>query len=303
MKRFVPSLSDAADPEQELDLQDAKVVSELFNQAATENLHSPLREGAAIYLPAEGWAIMTGDLHDNGPNFQRISKLAALHQSPDRHLILHEVIHGPHQVNGCDLSIRMLARVAALKLCFPNQLHIVQSNHELAQLTGEGILKGGVSVVDIFNLGVDFVFHDKADIVIEAMCRFIRSLPLAVRSPNGLFFSHSLPSATHLKRFDLSLLDRIPTDADLRAEGDAHNMVWGRNHPQKVADTLSEAWDTKLFVMGHQPAEMGYEKQGDTMLILASDHTHGVALPVSLSQPYTMPELIDQIIPLASITL
>ena len=108
MKRFVPSLPDAADPEQEMDLQDAKVVSELFDQAATENLQSPLREGSVMHLPAKGWALMTGDLHDNGPNLQRIIKLAALHQSSDRHLILHEIVHGPHQVNGCDLSIRMI---------------------------------------------------------------------------------------------------------------------------------------------------------------------------------------------------
>ena len=67
---------------------------------------------------------------------------------------------------------------------------------------------------------------------------------------------------------------------------------------------LGEAWGVGLFVMGHQPAEMGYEPQGKTMLVLASDHDHGVALSIDLAcADYDQEKLIEQIVPLAAVVL
>ena len=54
---------------------------------------------------------------------------------------------------------------------------------------------------------------------------------------------------------------------------------------------------------GHQPADWGYEMPNDLLLILASDHDHGVCLPIDLAKDYTMESLIGQIVPLASIVL
>jgi hypothetical protein len=49
---------------------------------------------------------------------------------------------------------------------------------------------------------------------------------------------------------------------------------------------------------------MGYEVEGDSMLILASDHSHGVALPIDLGKHYaSIDDLIGEIVPLASIML
>lgn len=288
-------------PQLDPDLRDARIVAGLFDQAAQANLQSPLRLGSVIGLPDRGSVLMTGDLHDHGPNLQRILRLADLDREPDRYLILHEVVHGPHLVNGCDLSIRTLAKVASLILRFPQRVHLMLANHELAQLGGEGILKGGVSVVEAFDKGVAFIYGDEATFVNQALQRFIRSLPLTVRCANGIFCCHSLPSPRHLAGFDTSVIRRVPTDADLAPTGHAYNMVWGRKHTQELATALGTAWDAKVFVMGHQPAEMGYDTQGDSMLILASDHEHGVALPIDLSQSYTRDALIDRIIPLVSV--
>jgi hypothetical protein len=57
----------------------------------------------------------------------------------------------------------------------------------------------------------------------------------------------------------------------------------------------------ELFVLGHQHADMGWEEIGESVLILNSDHDHGVALPVDLSKRYTRDELIEQILPLAAV--
>jgi hypothetical protein len=103
--------------------------------------------------------------------------------------------------------------------------------------------------------------------------------------------------------FDPTLLDREPTEEDLAAGGSAHDMVWGRDHTQAVADPLAAAWGARVFVMGHQPAEMGYEPEAETMLVIASDHDHGVALPIDLSDEPTRDDLIEQIIPLAAVVM
>ncbi|MFA9476751.1 metallophosphoesterase [Phycisphaerales bacterium AB-hyl4] len=295
--------SQPAPPGSDLNLQDADVIIDLFQRAAKANLEHPDRKGAVVHLPRRGRLLMTGDLHDHGLNFQRLWKLARLHRGSDRYLVLHEVIHGPGRINGRDLSIRTLARAVALQLEYPKQVIPLMANHDLAQLGGEGISKHGVSVVDAFDQGVDFLYGDQADAVRDAMNEYIRSLPLAVRCANGVFCSHSLPSPRKIETFDKTVLDRVPTAEDVAIDGPAYHMVWGRHHNQKIADELAQAWDATVFVMGHQPADMGYDEEGETMLVLASDHEHGMALPIDLSKSYTRDELVMQLIPLASVVM
>lgn len=298
-----PSVGPVDLPGAGLDLQDPQVVIGLFRRACQANLDQACRRGATVHLPQRHKLLMTGDLHDHSLNFQRICKLAALHLSSNRHLVLHEIVHGPNHVNGCDVSIRTLAQIAALKLQYPDQVHLLQANHELAQLGGEGISKDGVDVVAAFNRGVQFIYSDHADEVTQALSAFIRSLLLAVRCPNGIFCSHSVPSPHALKRFDHTVLDRIPTDEDLAPRGSAYDMVWGRNHTDKVADEVARQWGVEYFVMGHQPAEMGYEIETHRMLVLACDHSHGMALPISTSKSYDMDAMVRQLVPLVSVVL
>ncbi len=287
----------------EPDLRDAQAVADLFTRAAKANLQTPGRAGAVVDLNDTGSLLMTGDLHDNAQNYQRLLKLARLDADPTNRIIFHEVIHGPDLVNGMDLSVRMLARVAAMKCRYPDQVHVMQSNHELAQLRNEGILKEGRDTIESFDDGVEFMFGHQADAVRDTMNSYLSSLPLAVRCANGVFCSHSIPSNSKMRRFDPAVIDRVPTQQDLSEKGDVYHMVWGRNQKQETADTLAKAWACKQFVMGHQPAEMGFEPIQDTMLVLASDHSHGVALPINLSRSYDQEQLIEAIIPLASIAI
>jgi hypothetical protein len=288
---------------QDPDLRSADEVAEIFRHAEKANLKTVGRAGAVVDLPDSGRLLISGDLHDNAQNFQRLLQLARLDDTPDNRLILHEVIHGPDLVNGLDLSVRMLARVAALKCQYPDRVFVLQSNHELAQLRHEGILKEGRDTVESFDEGIEFLYGGKGDTVREAMDGYIRSLLLAVRCANGVFASHSIPGNNRMRKFDPGVIDRVPTAEELAEKGDVYHMVWGRNQRQDTADTLAEAWGCRQFVMGHQPAEMGYEPIGETMLVLASDHSHGVALPIDLSGTYDQEQLIGAVIPLASVTL
>lgn len=284
-----------------LRFQDPQVVIDVFRQASQANQESVLRRGSTVHLPMQGRLLMTGDLHDHGLNLQRVIQLARLSESLDHHLILHEVIHGERWVAERDLSVLTLAQVAALKLQHPEQVHLLLSNHELAQLGGDGISKGGVNVVEMFNQGIDFLYESSAGAVRDAVHQYIRSLVLAVKCGNGLFASHSLPSEAQLEQFDPHVIDRQPTADDLRFGGAAYNLVWGRRQTPRVGWTLARQWGVDLFVIGHQPVEAGYKVLDDHVLILASNHDQGAALEVDLGRRYTMNELVKQIVPLASV--
>ena len=290
-------------PGGDLDLGDPKVVAGLFDRAARANLDHGGRAGGTQHLPAAGRAMVSGDLHDHGRNLMRLLKLARLRERPHHHLILQELIHGPHRVNGMDLSVRTLARAAALKLDFPSQVHLLLGNHELSQSAGDEILKEGGGVVEAFDRGVSYIYGSGADEVRAAMNRFIASMLLAVRFAQGIMCTHSLPSPRLMAQFDADVIERVPTAADLRSGGSAHMLVWGRRHSQAQADELAQRWGVQQFVLGHQPAEMGYLEQEDTMLILASDHEHGMALPIDLARRYERDELITDLVPLASIVV
>lgn len=303
MDRTTPQASHFDDlPWAGINLQDPDSAIRLFERAAAANIASSSRQGSCIHLGGKGRLLMTGDLHDHTNNLLKILKLSGIHRDPSSHVVLHEMIHGPHRINGCDLSVRTLGRVAAIKCQFPGQVHLLQSNHELAQLMGQSISKDGVSVIGAFDDGIDFIYGDRSEDVRRAVKAFIRSYPLAIQCENRLFCSHSLPAPRRLAGFDPDVIHREMTDADLSSGGSAHMMVWGRNHDDDLAVHLGQAWDTDLFVTGHQPAEMGYATEGTRILILASDHEHGVALPIDLSRRYTLGDLKQQLVPLASIT-
>lgn len=287
---------------QQIDLRNAETVCSLLEQAGEINLHCPLRSGSVIDLPDRGNLVASGDLHDNRLHLKKLVNLAELHVAPTNHLLLQEVVHGGKMINGLDLSYLTLMDVAVLQLRFPGQVHMLLANHELAQINGDDISKGGISYVETFNEGLDFVFGDDADSVRQMITFYVRTFPLAVRCANGLMCCHSLPATARSRTFDPLVLTRVPTIDDLKGPGGAaYCMVWGRSFSQDWADSLAQLWNCRLFVLGHQPADMGYELRGDTMMILNSDHEHGVALPVDLSHEYSRIELVENIIPLAAV--
>lgn len=261
-------------------------VIDLFDRAAEALRSSPRRAGSTVRLPAHGRLLVTGDLHDNPENLMKIVHLARLGESSDRHLVLHEIIHTDRLVNGVDLSHRMLLRVAELLLRHPHQVHVVLANHELAQMTRQGVSKGAGNSVELFNDGLGFVFGDQWPAVAEAVERFIRAMPLALRSDSGVLCAHSLPAPMAMRLFDPDVLQRDLTDDDYRPrEGSAYLMVWGRGDSTEVIETLAEQWDVKLFCVGHEHVENGIAMRCPRVIVLNSDHELATVLPIDLARP------------------
>lgn len=251
-------------------------------------------------ISSPGRLIATGDLHDNPAHFAKLIEVSGLSLEGGRrddppgapgetHLLLHELIHGDRLVNGMDFSYRTLTRVAQLKALFPERVHILLGNHELAQVVGAGIIKDGVRVVETFNAGVEYVFGSTADAVHQAIASFVRAMPIALAAdtPRGrILCSHSLPSAMMMAKFDPSLLSRELTERDYEPRtGAAHLMVWGRGYDAELVEDLVERWGVSMFILGHDKIEEGARFVPPNVLVLNSDHANGVYVPIDLSNP------------------
>ena len=259
-------------------------VTDLFSRAAASMRSTSNRVGCTIHLPDAGTLLIAGDLHDHLPNFMRIVGAADL-LDPSKHLVLQELIHGPTLVHNCDMSWRMLARVARLLLEHPGRVHPLLGNHENSQLTGVGVTKGGGNSVEQFKDGLAMSFGEGWESVSSAIDDFLQAMPLAVRTTSGIQCTHSLPNAPLTESFDPSLLDREMSEDDRRGPiGSAYLLTWGRRFTDDQVDALRAAWGVKCFVIGHVQIEAGVRRMGEHVMALASDQDSGAVLQVDLAQ-------------------
>ncbi|MBI5866470.1 MAG: metallophosphoesterase [Planctomycetes bacterium] len=266
-----------------------------LREAAGLLREDPIRRGATLHFGNAGQLVLTGDMHGNLKNFEKLQRFCALERSPARYVLLHELIHQEVQTErDMDLSIDLLVAAAAWKVAFPDNVYFMQSNHELAQLRGQEITKGGRSVLLDFERGVAYRYGRHAAGVIDAVCDYIAALPLAARTANGVFASHSLPDPLLLEIFDPTLLDREPTPQELSPGGPAYSLVWGRFHSPEAVQYFAQKLGVSGFVIGHTPQEDGYKVIG-RMIILASDHNHGCFLPLDLNRPMTVEQMESSI--------
>ena len=274
---------------------DASAAGEVLREAAGLMREDPERSGSMLTFGRAGQVVMTGDMHGNIHNFEKLQRFCALERSPGRRVILHELIHEEPPTPGeMDLSIDLLVRAATWKCAYPDNVFSLQSNHELSQLYRHEITKGGRSVVADFERGVHHRFGTGGDKVLAAVDDYLAALPLAARTGNGVFLSHSLPDPLCAPRFDATVFDREPTRSDVEPGGSAYALVWGRFHSTELVEELAQQLGAGVFVVGHTPQEMGYAVIG-RMIILASDHSHGTFLPIDLHRQYTADELAQSI--------
>jgi len=280
-----------------VDADQIEQIIETFGAATEENQLDSFRDQQVINLPAEGELWIAGDIHDHRNNFRKLTTAADLGNNPQRHLILQELIHGDHyDEKGNEGSWETLHKAAELKCDFPQQVHFLFANHDLAQIHGEGIMKAGLSVCEAFTGGVKRDFGGRASIMNVAITEFLLSIPLAARTQTGIFFCHSMPADDQMDTFDYTIFERPLTGDDYaRRKGPVYKLIWGRHITPEAVEKFREQVGAEIIVTGHQPQETGLLVNGEHHLIIASDHNQGVFLPIDLAQKYTVEELAERL--------
>lgn len=280
-----------------------RTIIDLLNRGIRANIADKFRRGNLIHLPSDGSLIVTGDLHGHRRNFEKIVAFADLAHNPDRHIVLQEIIHGgPEDPQGGCLSYKLLFDVVRYKLSFPDHIHIIMGNHDTAFINSSEVMKNGKEMNRAMRLALDREFPQAgADIELAAR-RFLFSQPLAARCDNRIWVSHSLPGDRFIEKFDPQVLDGQLKINDVVRPGSAYLLTWGRKHTQALLDKMAGLFDIDVFILGHQPQEQGWRQAGKNLIIIASNHNHGCLLPIDLAQSYTVEQLLESIVPLASVS-
>jgi predicted phosphodiesterase len=279
-----------------------QTIIDLLNKGIETGNADKFRRGNVIHLPAEGSLIITGDIHGHRRNFERIVAFADLSNNPERHIILQEIIHGgPEDSQGGCLSYQLLFDAIRYKLTFPDQVHIIMGNHDTAFINNSEVMKDGKEMNRAMRQAIEREFQQAGDDIALTIRQFLFSQPLAVRCDNRIWISHSLPNDRSVNKFNPKILERQLKINDVVRPGSAYLLTWGRKHSQAMLDKMAGLLDVDIFILGHQPQEQGWNQAGDNLIIIASNHNHGCLLSIDLAKSYTVEQLIDSLVPLASI--
>jgi hypothetical protein len=258
-----------------------------FGRAGDANRRMPGRQGSTIVLTPElaDEVMITGDMHGNRRNFNRIRRIAALEKYPRRHLVLQEVCHGgPSYPNGGCMSHTILEDAAELVAKHPQQVHLILGNHEMAELTDFPIRKNNQLLNLLFRLGLRHMYGTAEEAVREAIIRFLWTCPLAVRLSQGVLVAHSLPEGVDFRGFDPSVLLRDLVADDGTDGKDVFRMLWGRDYRRENARVFCELVGAKLLITGHEPCHEGFVAPNDLQIILdcCGDKAAYVILPLGV---------------------
>ncbi len=270
----------------ELRLQTLRRAVELFRD-------TPGRAGRVVSLSDADDVLVAGDLHGNLENFRKILQKADLARHPRRHLVLQELLHGPfHYPAGGDKSHQLVELVAALKGQYPRQVHYLLGNHELGQANNRRISKNDLDLNQLFRQGVETAYRERAAEVYAVYLELFAAIPAALRTPNRVYLSHSLPSIGHILELNLAHLERDSTEADLCPGGAVHSLVWGRDVRKETAALFLQKVSADLLITGHVPCDNGFEAPNDRQLILDSLGSPAACCLFPADRPLTHPELL-----------
>jgi hypothetical protein len=255
---------------------------------------TPGRRGRFVELRDASDVLVGGDLHGNIENFRLLMQKADLAKNPRRHFVVQELVHGPFRYPaGGDKSHQLLDLVAALKCQYPGRVHVLLGNHELAQWKSQWIAKAEQDLNDVFRAGVAAAYAPRDDEVYAAYHALFAIVPLALRTRNRVFLSHSLPSALRMASFDFGALQKEENDdADLAPGGSVHALVWGRDTSPPNVRAFLEKVDADLLITGHIPCERGFEAPNDRQIILDAMQTPACYCLFPAERAITHEELI-----------
>ena len=278
-------------------------IVELCSRGAELNRSSKFRRGNVVYLSGEGKVIISGDIHGHRRNFEKIALQADLGNNPRTHVVLQEILHGGPEddLGGC-LSFQLFFDILEYQQQYPEQVHLIIGNHDTAIINDKDVLKGGKEMNKSLRDAMKRFFGDGYWELETALCDYLFSQPLAVKCGNGIWMSHSLPADRYVDDFDVTVFDRELEAEDFVRPSPVYLLTWGRRHSDQALEKLAELFETDMFVLGHQSQESGWSKAGKNLIILASEHNHGCVLEFDIDRHYTIDELAENVVSLASIS-
>lgn len=221
-----------------------------------------------IELPDHGRLIVVTDLHGNLDDYEAYLNLWD-ESDPDFHIVFTgDLIHA---VNLDEDGSVEIVEDAMVKSKEHSNFHTLLGNHEWAHITHNTIYKSGEDLLMNFKNLVSF----RKGFIEPSLTRYIqffKTMPYFARTANGLFISHSGPSA---KIRNIEGFEKI-------FEGDysspiLYDFLWNRftkvtNYTKEDVSRFLDIVGSKYMIVGHCPVE-SYEIFGNQMIMSSSFNT------------------------------
>lgn len=221
-----------------------------------------------VELPDHGRLIVVTDLHGNLDDYNRYLNLWD-EGDEDFHIVFTgDLIHGiDEQTDG---SVEIVDDAMAKAKEFSN-FHTLLGNHEWAQMTNTPIYKNfRPQLLDFENL----VAYKKGHIEphLTDYIRFFKTMPYFLKTANGLFISHSGPSA---KVHSIEAFNKI-FESDYSSPI-LYDFLWNRydsfyDYTEEDVDRFLGIVGSKAMLVGHCPIE-SYDMFGNQIIMSSSFNT------------------------------
>jgi hypothetical protein len=188
--------------------------------------------------------------------------------------------------------------IARLKVQYPDRVHFLLGNHELAELTDYPIQKNKQMLNLMFRLGLQQMYGPATEKIREAMLPFIQSCPLGVWMPGGVLITHSIPERVNTRRFDRTIFTRRLDTLEYYERTAVFDLVWGRDYREENAKAFARLMEAKVLINGHEPCPEGFSVPNPFQVILDCSGDKGRYVILSPDRPWTQAEIVAQIRPL-----
>jgi hypothetical protein len=196
------------------------------------------------------------------------------------------------------MSHTLLEEVARLVVRYPDRVHFLLGNHELAEMTEYPIQKNRQMLNLLFRLGLQQMYGPAVEKIREAMARFIQSCPLGAWMPGGLLITHSIPEKVNTRRFDRTVFTRRLDPLEYHEHTSVFDLVWGRDYREENAAGFARLMEAAVLINGHEPCPEGFSVPNRFQVILDCSGETGCYVILTPDRHWTQAEIVERIRPL-----
>ena len=193
------------------------------------------------------------------------------------------------------MSHGVVEEIARLKVRYPERVHLLLGNHELAELTDYPIQKNRQMLNVLFRMGLEQMYGAESERVREALLDFLKTCPLAVRISGGVFVCHSIPEGLDQRPFDRTIFTRPLDPLEFYERGEIFHLVWGRDHRPENARTFADLMEARVLIHGHEPCPDGFSVPNPYQVILDCCGDQACYVLLSTDREWTQDEVVQRI--------
>lgn len=251
-------------------------------------LDSRGKPGGLVKLPKKGKLYILTDLQGDLNNFLKFFEdnpkvISELSADAAYLVIAGDMIHGNFIEEESTTQLDLLETVMLLKTKFPDNVYYLLGNHCLGEILGDEAMpiykKGKFSEQYYFKKLIKEKYKDNYKIIHDGYVKFLKRLPLIVKTENGIIISHTGPiHGWEIKNMEIS--DEKFINIFLGGYGkdnkELYQMLWnrfgnsfiikGKGYDTEDIKKFLSDMSAKVMVVGHTPCE-GYSIRGNQMVV------------------------------------